>query len=143
VADEAVLNNVQEKTENSPLKKKIWFFFVLLRFFHFILLISDRFPLRFFLGQAIFQYIFISLRFFRFFSLISCLFSLKIFAVLLQSETSKIMLLFDSKRKNFFASISIFTSEAKTRAHPNLNLMLITSEDFILREWWLQCSGRK
>jgi hypothetical protein len=113
--------NVQYKkrTKNSHLKKKIRFFFVSLRFFRFILLISVCFRFRFFLGQAIFRFIFISLRFFRFFSLISRSFSLQIFAVSLRCETSEVMLFFASKRKEIFASISIFASEAKTRAHPS------------------------
>jgi hypothetical protein len=46
-------------------------YFVSLRFFRFILLISVPFRFRFFLGQTIFRFIFVSLRFFRLVSIIS------------------------------------------------------------------------
>ena len=44
--------------------------------------------------------------------------TLQILSFLLRCETSKIMPFFAFKRNEIFASISIFASEAKMRAHP-------------------------
>ena len=50
---------------------------------------------------------------------------LQIFAVSHRSETSEIMPFFVSKRSEIFASISIFASKAKRRAHPFSNFSVL------------------
>jgi hypothetical protein len=90
-----------------PLKKigsiLFWFnFFASFSLFPFVFL-------QIFSWSSNFSVYFRFTSFFRFISLISRSFSLQSFAVSLRCETSKII----------FASISIFASEAKTRAHPS------------------------
>ncbi len=114
-ADEAVLNNVQK---NSPLKKNS-VLFVSLQFFHFILLISICFASDFFLVKQFFGSFSFHLDFFASFRLFHVRFSFRFLLFHFDVKQAKSCLFFAFKRNEIFASISIFASEAKTRAHPS------------------------
>ncbi len=97
-------------------KQFFLFFFVSLRFFRYIVLVSRSFSLQIFswlsnfFGSFSFRF-----DFFASFCFISRSFSLQFFAVSLRCETSEIMPFFASKRNENFASVSIFASEAKRK----------------------------
>jgi hypothetical protein len=87
-------------------------------FFASFLLFSVRFCFIFFLSQAIFRFIFVSLQFFRLFHV---RFRFRFLLFRFDVKQAKSCLFFASKRNKMFASISVFASEAETRAHPSVD----------------------
>ncbi len=97
-------------------KKSVRFRFASNFSLHFA--ISRSFSLQIFLGYAIFRFIFVSLRFFRFILLIFPFVFASDFCFFASMWNKRNQVFFALKRNENFASISIFASEAKTRAHP-------------------------
>jgi hypothetical protein len=119
-ADEAVLNDVlyKKNPKNSPFKTKFGSTLFRLDFFASFCLFPFVFASDFFLVKKFFCSFSFHFDFFASFRLFHVRFRFRFLLFRIDVKQAKSHLFFASKGYEIFASISIFASEAKTRAHP-------------------------